>query len=196
MSNFKEQTDHQLISLYEQGNDEAFDVLLERNAGALFSYVLKLTGGNQDIANDVFQETFTKAIICIRRHQYQQTGKFSAWLMRVAHNLVIDGVRRANHITSASNESDDLIYNNIALSENDVEASFQRSYTTNSLRDLIALLPSNQQEIVYLRFVEDLPFKDIAAKLDISINTALGRIRYALINLRKLAGAHNLQLVG
>ena len=196
MSNFKEQTDHQLITLYEQGNDEAFDVLLERNQQVVFSYILRLTGGNQDQANDIFQETFTKAIVAIRTHQYQQTGKFSAWLMRVAHNLVVDGSRRNHGVTPVSDDKTDFLYNNLALSENTVEDSFSRKALNTTLNSLIALLPENQQEIIRLRFVEDLPFKEIAEILGISINTALGRIRYALINLRKLVAEHELQLVG
>lgn len=196
MSNFKEQTDHQLITLYEQGNDEAFDVLLERNQQVVFSYILRLTGGNQDQANDIFQETFTKAIVAIRTHQYQQTGKFSAWLMRVAHNLVVDGSRRNHGVTPVSDDKTDFLYNNLALSENTVEDSFSRKALSTTLNSLIALLPENQQKIIRLRFVEDLPFKEIAEILGISINTALGRIRYALINLRKLVSEHELQLVG
>ena len=196
MSNFKEQTDHQLITLYEQGNDEAFDGLLERNQQVVFSYILRLTGGNQDQANDIFQETFTKAIVAIRTHQYQQTGKFSAWLMRVAHNLVVDGSRRNHGVTPVSDDKTDFLYNNLALSENTVEDSFSRKALSTTLNSLIALLPENQQEIIRLRFVEDLPFKEIAEILGISINTALGRIRYALINLRKLVSEHELQLVG
>lgn len=196
MSNFKEQTDHQLITLYEQGNDKAFDVLLERNQQVVFSYILRLTGGNQDQANDIFQETFTKAIVAIRTHQYQQTGKFSAWLMRVAHNLVVDGSRRNHGVTPVSDDKTDFLYNNLALSENTVEDSFSRKALSTTLNSLIALLPENQQKIIRLRFVEDLPFKEIAEILGISINTALGRIRYALINLRKLVSEHELQLVG
>ena len=196
MSNFKEQTDHQLITLYEQGIDEAFDVLLERNQQVLFGYILRLTNGNQDMANDVFQETFTKAIICIRNHQYQQTGKFSAWLMRVAHNIVVDGVRRDHDLTPVNDDKAEYLFNSISLSENVVEEAFYRGAVSSTLRRLVALLPENQQEIVRLRFIEDLSFKEIAERLDISINTALGRIRYALINLRKLVAEHDLQLVG
>ncbi|MBP5196932.1 MAG: sigma-70 family RNA polymerase sigma factor [Bacteroidaceae bacterium] len=196
MSNFKEQTDHQLITLYEQGIDEAFDVLLERNQQVLFGYILRLTNGNQDMANDVFQETFTKAIICIRNHQYQQTGKFSAWLMRVAHNIVVDGVRRDHGFTPVNDDKADFLFNNISLSENVVEEAFYRGAVSSTLQRLVALLPENQQEIVRLRFIEELSFKEIAERLDISINTALGRIRYALINLRKLVAEHELQLVG
>ena len=196
MSNFHEQTDYQLINLYEQGIDEAFDVLVERHRQSIFGYILRLTAGNQDVANDIFQETFTKAIICIRNHQYQQTGKFSAWLMRVAHNLVVDGVRREHGYTSVSDEKVDYLFNSITLSENVVEESFYRGAVSSTLQRLVALLPENQQEIVQLRFVEELSFKEIAERLDISINTALGRIRYALINLRKVVAEHDLQLVG
>jgi RNA polymerase sigma-70 factor (ECF subfamily) len=196
MSNFKEQTDHQLITLYEQGIDEAFDVLLERNQQVLFGYILRLTNGNQDLANDVFQETFTKAIICIRNHQYQQTGKFSAWLMRVAHNIVVDGVRRDHDVTPVNDDKAEYLFNSISLSENVVEEAFYRGAVSSTLRRLVALLPENQQEIVRLRFIEELSFKEIAERLNISINTALGRIRYALINLRKLVAEHDLQLVG
>ncbi len=185
-----------MITLYEQGIDEAFDVLLERNQQVLFGYILRLTNGNQDLANDVFQETFTKAIICIRNHQYQQTGKFSAWLMRVAHNIVVDGVRRDHDVTPVNDDKAEYLFNSISLSENVVEEAFYRGAVSSTLRRLVALLPENQQEIVRLRFIEELSFKEIAERLNISINTALGRIRYALINLRKLVAEHDLQLVG
>lgn len=185
-----------MITLYEQGIDEAFDVLLERNQQVLFGYIFRLTNGNQDLANDVFQETFTKAIICIRNHQYQQTGKFSAWLMRVAHNIVVDGVRRDHDVTPVNDEKAEFLFNSLSLSENVVEDAFYRGAVSSTLRRLVALLPENQQEIVHLRFIEELSFKEIAERLDISINTALGRIRYALINLRKLVAEHDLQLVG
>ena len=117
MSKFAAMSDHELAELYEQGVDKAFDVLLERNQEALYAYVMRLT---QDVeqANDVFQETFMKAIVCIRSHQYRATGKFSAWLMRIAHNLVIDAVRNSKIMPQCDGDmQSNVLYNNVRLSQ-------------------------------------------------------------------------------
>lgn len=190
MSQFTEMTDYELVSLYEQGNDDAFDTILARHQSDLFAYILH-TVQDQDTANDVFQETFTRAIMQIRNHQYQTSGKFSAWLMRIAHNIIIDNLRR-NHLANTTEEQKEkLIYNNLTLSENATDDYFSQMSIKISLDALIDKLPENQRELLRLRFVEDLSFKEIADITGVSINTALGRMRYALINLRKQIGETN-----
>ena len=194
MSKYAAMSDHQLVELYEQGADEVFDVLLNRNQEHLFAYIMRLTQ-DVDRANDVFQETFMKAIVCIRSHQYRTTGKFSAWLMRIAHNLVIDNVRGSRYLSHLDDEAqDDVIYNNMNLSEECHETEMLRMADVQTLSSLISRLPLVQQEIVHLRFYEELSFKEIAQVTNVSINTALGRMRYATLNLRKMIMENALEL--
>lgn len=194
MSNFTAMSDHELVELYEQGVDKAFDVLLERNQEALFAYIMRLTQ-DVDQANDVFQETFMKAIVCIRSHQYKTTGKFSAWLMRIAHNLVIDLVRNNRNMPQYDGDmQNNVLYNNVRLSQECCEEDMLRQADLTTLEKMIGMLPPVQQEIVHLRFYEDLSFKEIAQITNVSINTALGRMRYATLNLRKMIMDNSLEL--
>lgn len=187
-------SDHELVELYEQGIDEAFDLLLARNQEHLFAYIMRLTR-DTDKANDVFQETFMKAIICIRGHQYRATGKFSAWLMRIAHNLVIDSTRSNKNMPQLDGEiQSDAIYNNVNLSQECIEEEMFRMADVQTLESLIGKLPLVQQEVVHLRFYEGLSFKEISDVTNVSINTALGRIRYATLNLRKMITENSLEL--
>ena len=187
-------SDHELVELYEQGIDEAFDLLLARNQEHLFAYIMRLTR-DTDKANDVFQETFMKAIICIRGHQYRATGKFSAWLMRIAHNLVIDSTRSNKNMPKLDGEiQSDAIYNNVNLSQECIEEEMFRMADVQTLESLIGKLPLVQQEVVHLRFYEGLSFKEISDVTNVSINTALGRIRYATLNLRKMITENSLEL--
>ena len=194
MSKFTAMSDHELVELYEQGVDRAFDVLLERNQEALFAYIMRLTQ-DVDQANDVFQETFMKAIVCIRGHQYKTTGKFSAWLMRIAHNLVIDLVRTNRNMPQYDGDmQNNVLYNNVRLSQECCEEDMLRQADLTTLEKMIGMLPPVQQEIVHLRFYEDLSFKEIAQITNVSINTALGRMRYATLNLRKMIMDNSLEL--
>lgn len=194
MSKFTAMSDHELVELYEQGVDRAFDVLLERNQEALFAYIMRLTQ-DVDQANDVFQETFMKAIVCIRSHQYKTTGKFSAWLMRIAHNLVIDLVRTNRNMPQYDGDmQNNVLYNNVRLAQECCEEDMLRQADLTTLERMIGMLPPVQQEIVHLRFYEDLSFKEIAQITNVSINTALGRMRYATLNLRKMITDNSLEL--
>lgn len=194
MSKFTAMSDHELVELYEQGVDRAFDVLLERNQEALFAYIMRLTQ-DVDQANDVFQETFMKAIVCIRSHQYKTTGKFSAWLMRIAHNLVIDLVRNNRNMPQYDGDmQNNVLYNNVRLAQECCEEDMLRQADLTTLEKMIDMLPPVQQEIVHLRFYEDLSFKEIAQITNVSINTALGRMRYATLNLRKMITDNSLEL--
>ena len=194
MSKMTTMSDHELVELYEQGIDEAFDLLLARNQEHLFAYIMRLTR-DTDKANDVFQETFMKAIICIRGHQYRATGKFSAWLMRIAHNLVIDSTRSNKNMPQLDGEiQSDAIYNKVNLSQECIEEEMFRMADVQTLESLIGKLPLVQQEVVHLRFYEGLSFKEISDVTNVSINTALGRIRYATLNLRKMITENSLEL--
>jgi RNA polymerase sigma-70 factor (ECF subfamily) len=194
MSKYTAMSDHELVVLYEKGIDEAFDVLLARNQEHLFAYILRLTQDTEQ-ANDVFQETFMKAIVCIRSHQYRTTGKFSAWLLRIAHNLVVDSLRSNRNISQLDEEEkNEILNNNLNFSQECYEQEMMRMADADTLAKMIGMLPQMQQEIVHLRFYEELSFKEIAQITNVSINTALGRMRYATLNLRKMMIDNALEL--
>ena len=158
MSKYTAMSDHELVVLYEKGIDEAFDVLLARNQEHLFAYILRLTQDTEQ-ANDVFQETFMKAIVCIRSHQYRTTGKFSAWLLRIAHNLVVDSLRSNRNISQLDEEEkNDILNNNLNFSQECYEQEMMRMADADTLARMIGMLPQMQQEIVHLRFYEELSF--------------------------------------
>ena len=196
MKNLSTSTDYELVELYENGNDNAFDELLQRHQSYVYSYILFLVK-EEERADDIFQETFTRAIMAIRSHKYQTTGKFSAWLIRIAHNLIIDTTRETESGKLITQEKfTPGILNDIRLSEGGIENNIIEEQKASQIRKMLDYLPDVQREVILLRFYEDLSFKEIAEKTGVSINTSLGRMRYALINLRKLVQKHNIALVG
>lgn len=196
MKNLSTSTDYELAKLYENGNDNAFDELLQRHQNYVYSYILFLVK-EEERADDIFQETFTRAIIAIRSHKYQTTGKFSAWLIRIAHNLIIDSSREteSGKLIIQENFTPNIL-NDIRLSEGAIETNIIEQQKSDQIKMMLDYLPAVQREVIILRFYEDLSFKEIAEKTGVSINTSLGRMRYALINLRKMIQEHNLALVG
>ena len=195
MHNLQTETDEQLIQLYENGNAAAFDVLLERHQHTLFSYILALVH-DEDMANDIFQETFFKVISYIRAHRYTENGKFQAWIMRIARNQIIDTVRHNRPYIDVADETErHRLMNSISLSEDSIEHEMHNNQTISDLERMIDLLPESQQEVVKMRIYDDRPFKEIAEATNCSINTALGRMRYAVINLRKMAVGKDLTLI-
>ena len=196
MNQLSAMNDHELVELYEKGNDSAFDILLERHQTYIFSYILFLVKDN-DVANDFFQETFSRAIVAIRSHKYQTNGKFSAWLMRIAHNLIIDKSRESEtNYTIRENQVKPKVLNSLRLSEATREDEIIDRQKRESVRQLLNYLPAPQREVIMMRFYDDLSFKEIAQMTGVSINTSLGRMRYALINLRRLIQEKQLSLVG
>ena len=178
--------DEQLVEMYAKGDNSAFDVLLSRYQQKLYSYILFLVH-NEDTANDLFQETFVKAIVTIQQGRYVESGKFSAWLTRIAHNLIIDKYRQDKNANLISNDNDESdIFNNAALSDITVEMKIIKEQSLADVERLVKELPAVQQEVVYMRFYQNLSFKEIAEATGVSINTALGRMRYGLINLRRM----------
>lgn len=178
--------DEQLVEMYAKGDNSAFDVLLSRYQQKLYSYILFLVH-NEDSANDLFQETFVKAIVTIQQGRYVESGKFSAWLTRIAHNLIIDKYRQDKNANLISNDNDECdIFNNAALSDITVEMKIIKEQSLADVERLVKELPAVQQEVVYMRFYQNLSFKEIAEATGVSINTALGRMRYGLINLRRM----------
>lgn len=187
MEDLKVMTDDTLVALYSKGNNQAFDVLLNRHKSRLYSYIFFIVR-NQELAEDIFQETFVKAIVTIQQGRYVENGKFAAWLSRIAHNLVIDFFRQErNENTISNDESETDLLNNSNLSEDNIETQIVNEQTLDDVRTLINMLPNNQREVVYMRYYQDLSFKEIADITGVSINTALGRMRYALLNMRRLA---------
>lgn len=196
MNNLPAMTDHELVALYEKGNDSAFDILLARHQAYIYSYILFLVK-DSDVANDFFQDTFSRAIVAIRSHKYQASGKFSAWLTRIAHNLVVDKSRESETTCTVRGDSvNPKALNSLRLAQTTREDEIIDSQTRESIRLMLNYLPAPQREVILMRFYDDLSFKEIAQQTGVSINTALGRMRYALINLRKLIQQKRLNLVG
>lgn len=186
--------DDELVQAYIEGNNEAFDVLLERYQGKLFSYIYFLVR-DEDLADDIFQETFVKAIIMMQQKRYVFSGKFSSWIMRIAHNHIVDMFRqeKKDFVSILDPAEQGRIYDRNLLEDN-VESCLISEQTQAEVRRMVELLPQNQKEIVYMRFYQEMSFREIADILNISINTALGRMRYALINLRKMRAGRRTSL--
>ncbi len=195
MSNFKVLTDDMLVAKYLEGDNKAFDELLGRHKDRLYSYIFFLVR-SREVAEDLFQETFVKAIVNMQQGRYTaDDNKFYAWLTRIAHNLVIDLFRQERNENQISNDETDIdLFNNKAYSEGTIEARIVNRQVLMDVRRLIDYLPDNQREVIYMRFYQSLSFKDIAAITGVSINTALGRVRYAILNMRRIAEEKNISL--
>lgn len=187
-------TDEELVALYATGTDEAFDVLLERYKDRLFSYILYQVR-NADVAEDIFQETFVKVVVTIRDGRYTESGKFYSWVTRIAHNLIIDFFRREKgENTISTDETEVDILNNAKLSDRCAQSAIDSEQTFVDLHLLINKLPQEQREVVQMHYFQEMTFKEIAEEKGISINTALGRMRYGLLNMRKMAQRFDLGL--
>lgn len=194
----KNLSDESLVALYAQGKNEAFDELLFRYKDNLYSYIYTIVQ-NREVTEDIFQDTFTKVIITLKSGRYQESGRFAGFLFRVAHNIIIDFFRQqqtAQTITQSEVDYDlfgrrELVGEGLDSSHEE-EMSYQQ--VLGDIRRMIKYLPENQREIVIMRFYKNMSFKEIADKLGIGINTALGRVRYAVLNMRKLAEAHHISL--
>ncbi len=194
MRNQQKLTDEQLVAAYAQGDNKAFDALLMRHKQRLFSYIYQLVR-DSDLADDIFQETFVKAITTIRQGRYHDFGKFSAWLYRIARNLAVDSFRAdKSEGTLSTDDCNYDILNRRDLAEDTVEDIMVDLQIEEDLRRLVDRLPDNQREVVTMRFYRDLSFKEIAEQTGVSINTALGRMRYALLNLRRMAKEKDVSL--
>jgi len=188
MGNVSQMTDEQLVSQYIEGNDVAFNILLERYESKVFTYIIHYVK-SQEVAEDLFQDTFMRVISTLRSGRYTEQQKFGAWLLRVAHNQSIDYLRQARTgQTITEDDTDADLFNDLRLADNNnIERQIIEQQTMNGVESIIHMLPANQQQIIKMRYYDDLSFREIADMLGISINTALGRVRYALINLRKMA---------
>ena len=187
MDNLKKLTDDQLVELYVQSNNEAFDELLARYKDKLYSYIF-FNVHNEDMANDIFQETFVRAIMTIQQGRYTAAGKFQAWITRIARNQIIDQFRlNKNENTISNDDCEGDIFNDVRISVQPIENQMLTEQMLEEACQLMDELPINQREVVYMRFFQGLSFKEIAETTGVSINTALGRMRYAILNMRKMA---------
>ena len=187
-------SDKQLVDSYRNGNVASFELLVERHQNKVFSYILSLVRDRQ-LADDIFQDTFLKIIRTIKAGAYKEEGKFIQFAMRIAHNLIIDHFRKSQRLPMADsvNKDYDLI-DNAKITDLSVEDRMVTEQVYDDIRKMIDFLPEEQREVLNMRMYADMSFKDIAEATNVSINTALGRMRYAIINLRKMAKENNLSL--
>lgn len=195
MKEFEGMTNETLALLYVGGNNKAFDELLTRTQSKLFAYIMFVVR-NEDVANDIFQETFVKVITRLQEGRYTDSGKFTFWLTRIAHNAIMDWYRsqKSEHTIDLADDND--LSN---LQGEQVRDTFRESEMVNDqvmadVKKMMEMLPASQREVVYMRFYQELSFKEIAELTGVSINTSLGRMRYALMNLRKMAKEHQIEL--
>ncbi|MBR3612113.1 MAG: sigma-70 family RNA polymerase sigma factor [Bacteroidaceae bacterium] len=195
MEKLAQMTDDRLVSLYIGGNNSAFDVLLNRYKDRLYNYIYFIVR-TKEVAEDIFQETFVKAIVRLQEGRYLPDGKFGAWITRIAHNLVIDQFRQERNENLVSNDESEVdLLNNAALAEGTIENRMVNEQVLRDVRALVNELPDCQREVVFMRYYQQLSFKEISDITGVSINTALGRMRYAILNMRRIAAEKHISLV-
>ena len=188
-------SDEELALLYVNGNNKAFDELLSRIQDKIFTYIMYMVK-DEDMANDLFQETFIKAITKLQNDLYTDSGKFVFWVMRIAHNVIIDHYReiKGEHIVEPTKDNDLQNLKGASVLDTYRESEMVNEQVKMDVKRLMEALPESQREVVYMRFFQQMSFKEIAEETGVSINTSLGRMRYALINLRKLTRQHRVNL--
>lgn len=194
MNTLNQLTDDKLVKLYEEGNNAAFEVLLTRHKSKVYAYIFQIVR-ERNLTEDIFQDTFIKAIMTIQQGRYVESGRFLGWINRIAHNLIIDHFRKEKNENTISADAFEYdILNSSKLSDLSIEDVISNEQVLADVVKMLKFLPDVQQEVVRMRFFENLSFKEIAEKTDVSINTALGRMRYALLNMRKLAQENQVYL--
>ena len=195
MKNFEGVSDEALALLYIKGDNRAFDELLSRTQTKLFTYIMFVVR-DHDIADDIFQETFVKVITKLQQGLYTDSGKFQFWITRIAHNCIMDWCRQQQsaHIVDANEENDLQNLKNASVMDSNKEAEMINEQILIDIKKMMNTLPAPQREVVYMRYFQQLSFKEIADLTGVSINTSLGRMRYALINLRKMAKDNKIEL--
>ena len=186
-------TDNELIMRYREGDASAFEGLLERYQAKVYGYIFSVVK-DKEIADDIFQDTFYKVIVTINSDQYKDENKFIHWVMRIAHNLIVDHFRRNNKMPLVPNRPESDVLDNLKFPDENAEHVIIKKQTGQNIRKLVKMLPPEQRRVVILRHYGKCDFKDIAARTGVSINTALGRMRYAIINLRRLAQENNMYI--
>ena len=188
-------TDEELALSYVNGNNKAFDLLLSRTQSKLYSYILFVVHA-RDRADDVFQETFVKAIAKLHEGRYTTSGKFLAWLMRIAHNVIMDNYRenRSKGTVDVAGDNDLSNISSDTLLDSNIENRFVNTQVLSDVKKMMNMLPTPQREVVFMRYYQNMAFKEIAEVTGVSINTSLGRMRYALLNMRRMARDNKLSL--
>lgn len=187
-------TDHELVTSFINGKQSSFEILVNRHKDKVYTYILLMVK-NEHLAHDIFQETFIKVVKSLKSGKYLENGKFVSWVVRIAHNLIIDHFRKEKQMKIYSNDEYEMdIFNSTRFSDKTIEEDLIQDQIITDVRALVDFLPDEQKEVIVLRHFMDLSFKEIAEQTNVSINTALGRMRYALINLRKLVEEKNLSL--
>ena len=186
-------TDATLVSSYINGDESSLEVLIKRHKQRIYSFIYSKVY-NRDIAEDVFQDTFIKVIRTLKRGKYNEEGKFLPWVMRIAHNLVIDHFRKNNRMPKFDNSGEFSIFSVLSDTTLNAEKALIKDQVESDVRRLIKELPADQKEVLVMRMYQDMSFKEISERTGVSINTALGRMRYALINMRKVIEKHNIIL--
>jgi len=187
-------TDQDLVKRFLDGDQGSIEILINRHKNKVFTYISILVK-NQQLAEDVFQDTFIKVVKSLHSGKYKDNGKFVSWVIRIAHNLIIDHFRKEKQLNTCLNEDYETdIFNSKKLSEENIEDILIKDQILNDVRSLIEELPEDQKQVILLRHYGGLSFKEIAEQTHVSINTALGRMRYALINMRKLIEEKNISL--
>ena len=194
MQDMTKLADRDLVVAYANDSNEAFDILLERHKDRIYTYIFRIVK-NRELTDDIFQETFIKAVRVIDEGRYVDSGKFLSWILRIAHNQVIDyfRARKQNRQVNESEAGYDMLAA-MRLAEGSVEDAMVSEQTEREVRALVEMLPAEQREVVLMRYFGGLSFKEIADATGVSINTALGRMRYALMNMRRIAEENNIVL--
>lgn len=185
--------DEQLLELYLKGEENALRILIERHQKKVFGSILLLVK-ERALAEDIFQDTYIKVIQALRKGYYVENGKFVGWVLRIARNQVMDYFRKTERTPTITNEDGEDIFRTLSFADSNVEDFIIQEETETKIRALIEELPADQKEVLMLRHYSDLSFKEIAEITGTNINTALGRMRYALINMRKLLKKHNIMI--
>lgn len=193
MQSSKSCTDRDLIRTYIRGDERAFETLLTRHKAKIYTSIYMFVK-DTDLANDIFQETFIKIIDTFRSGKYNEEGKFLQWSLRISYNLCIDFFRKNKRRKTITPSEDFDIFNLINSNDDNEESKMIKNQTYAKVRQLVEALPQEQKEVILLRHYAELSFKEIAELTNVSINTALGRMRYALINIRKMIGEHQISL--
>ena len=191
--NSKSISDATLVSQYIQGDEPSLSVLIKRHQQRLYSFIYSKVY-DRDVTEDVFQDTFIKVIRTLKRGNYNEEGKFLPWVIRIAHNLVIDHFRKNKRMPKFNNSGDFDIFSVLSDSSLNAEGELVQSQIVQDVRAMVEKLPEDQKSVLVMRMYNDMSFKEISENTGVSINTALGRMRYALINLRKLIEKHNIVL--
>ena len=186
-------SDQELVKKYINGDNKSFEILLNRHKNRVFAFIMSKIK-NKDLSEDIFQDTYVKVVNSLQKGKYNEEGKFLPWVMRIAHNLVIDHFRRQKKMQMVRSNNDFNIFDVIKDNKINADEKLIKDQIFNDLNSLIDKLPKDQKDVLKMRYYEELSFKKIAEHFDISINTALGRMRYALINLRSLSKKHHVDL--